>query len=52
LITVQVVESILESYSLEEILEMNDLAVADALYLLYCSGDVTLPDPKPVNLDD
>lgn len=46
--TIEEIEIILNTYSLEEIFEMNDLQEADVLFLLYEEGLVNLPDPKPV----
>ncbi len=42
------IENILQTYSLEEILELNDLTEADALYFLEKQEFVTLPTPKPL----
>lgn len=46
------IETFLETYTLEEILELNDLTEADALRLLVEGGHVSLPDPRPVDTDD
>lgn len=35
---------IFESYSLDEILEMNDLTAHDAIYLLYMEGHISEPE--------
>lgn len=35
---------ILESYSLEDILEMNDLTAQDAIYLLFMEGHISEPE--------
>lgn len=42
--------NILDTYSLEEILEMNDLTVEDALEILVEEGYVELPEIKPLDL--
>lgn len=34
----------LKEYTLEEILEQNDLTVEDVLLILYRSGNIALPD--------
>lgn len=45
-------ESILETYTMDEILEMNDLSLADALEFLYENKFVTeLPDYEPVTVE-
>jgi len=46
------IENILEIYSLEEILELNDYTLEDALYYLVENEFVTLPTPEPVDLND
>jgi hypothetical protein len=50
--TLREVESALDAYSLEDILELNEMTEADALYLLVNECNVELPDPAPVDLDD
>lgn len=45
-------EKYLETYSLEEILELNELTEVDALMFLVEQEFVVLPDPKPVDLED
>lgn len=42
------IERLLETYTLEEILEMNDLTEADVLFFLVEEEFITLPEPKPV----
>jgi len=42
---------ILETYSLEEILELNDLTSEDALEFLIDEKFMTLPDILPVDYD-
>lgn len=42
------IESLLDTYSLEEILELNDLTEADALLYLVKQGFLELPDPRPL----
>jgi hypothetical protein len=44
------IEKVLDTYSFEEILELNDLTEADVLYLLVKSGQAELPNPRPVDL--
>ena len=45
-------ESVLETYSLEEILELNDLTQADALEFMVDEEFISqLPDPEPVDTD-
>ena len=45
-------EKILDTYSLEEILEQNELTEADVLLFLIEEEFVELPEPKPVDFDD
>jgi hypothetical protein len=45
------VEHILDTYSLEEILELNDLTEEDVLIHLIKFRMVELPDPKPVDVE-
>lgn len=47
-----IIEKYLETYSLEEILEMNELTEEDVLLYLVEQEFLTLPNPKPVDLDD
>lgn len=42
-------ESILEIYTLEEILDFNDLTEADALIFMVKEEFVDLPEPQPLN---
>ena len=49
---VEKIESILEVYTLEDILELNDLTIADALLLLHQESLIILPDPKPLDFND
>lgn len=44
----EVIENYLETYSLEEILELNDLTEAEALYFLVERKFVSLPNPRPL----
>lgn len=48
----QEVESILQTYSLEEILELNELTESDILHFLVEQGFIHLPDPRPLYLDE
>lgn len=43
-------ENILQSYSLEEILELNDLTEDEVLYFLVEQEFIKLPNPLPVDL--
>lgn len=45
-------EDILEVYTLEEILDENDLTEADVLCLLVNEELVNLPEPLPLHFDD
>lgn len=47
-VTLSEVESILEVYSLEEILDENDLTIADALFFLVENKLVELPNVRPL----
>jgi hypothetical protein len=38
------VELIFENYSLEDLLEMNDLTEQEAIYLLYMEGHISEPE--------
>lgn len=42
------VEDYLETYSLEEILELNDRTEAETLYFLVDKQFVNLPNPRPL----
>lgn len=42
------VENALETYSIEEILEHNDLTIEDALVLLIKDGWLILPETQPL----
>jgi hypothetical protein len=44
----ELIENLLDVYTIEEILEQSDLPPATALYLLVQSGDLELPEVKPV----
>jgi len=44
------VENLLETYDLEEILELNELTEADVLFFLLEKNFVFLPEPLPVDL--
>lgn len=43
--------TVLETYSLEEILELNDLTLEDCLEFLVEEGYVELPDIKPLDFE-
>ena len=42
------IEDTLETYSLEEIFELNDLTEEEVLYFLVEEEFVTLPNPRPL----
>ena len=42
------IEALLDIYSIEEVLEINDLSAVDALSLLYEYGEIELPNTQPV----
>lgn len=46
------VENTLEAYTLEEVLELNDLTDYDVLLYLVEWGVVKLPNPRPIDLHD
>lgn len=46
--TIEDIERILETYSLETILELNEMEEADLVYLLVSEELIKLPDPEPV----
>jgi len=43
--------ALLETYSLNEILELNDLTEEDILEFLHVEGYVDLPEIKPLEFD-
>lgn len=45
---IEKIEDILQAYSLEEILELNDLSAADVLYFLVEEEFLELPNPEPL----
>lgn len=45
------VSTVLEVYTLEDILEFNDLTEEDVLLFLVENKFVTLPNPRPVDLE-
>ena len=51
MVTRILVEHILETYSLEDILEYNDLDEADVLRHLLTNSIIEIPEPHPVDLD-
>jgi hypothetical protein len=51
-VTEKQIEAILEVYELEEILDHNDLSIADAVYALVDEGYIELPEVKPISWDD
>jgi hypothetical protein len=42
------IENVLQTYSLEEILELNDITPEEALHSLVRLGLVELPNPRPL----
>ncbi len=46
-----VIEHLLETYSLTDILELNDLTEADALRFLVDEDFIELPDIKPLDFE-
>lgn len=42
------IDDILNVYGFQEILELNDLTVAEALYIMWTEGMIELPDVRPV----
>lgn len=46
------IENILQAYTLEEILELNELTEEDVLLILVEQNIITLPDPKPLDLEN
>lgn len=42
------IENILLTYSLEEILELNDLTESDVLYFCVQQDFIQLPEPEPL----
>lgn len=46
------VESVLQTYSLEEIFELNDLTEEEVLTFLLQQEFIELPDFLPIDLDD
>lgn len=45
-------ERVLQTYSLEEILELNNKTEAEVLDFLVSSEYLELPDPLPVDVED
>jgi hypothetical protein len=50
-LNIREVENVLDVYSLEEILELNDLTEVDVLYFLVSEQFVTLPEPLPLGVE-
>lgn len=44
----QDIENLLDTYTLEEILELADVTPSHALFLLISAGEMDLPDFQPV----
>ena len=51
-ISVQDIENLLDVYTFEDILDLNDLTEADVLLFLVDQGFVNLPKIKPLNFSD
>lgn len=45
------IEEILKDHDFEEVLEDNDVTVAEAIYYLYTSGYLDLPEVNPITVD-
>lgn len=45
---IEQIENILQTYSLEEIFELNDLTEEDVLFFLVKEEFLTLPEPEPL----
>lgn len=50
MVTVRQCEKLLGTYSLEEILEQNDLTEAECLEFLLEQEFITMPEPVPVDV--
>ncbi len=46
------VDSCLQTYTLEEIFELNDLTEEEVLLFLVEANYIKLPNPKPLDFDD
>lgn len=46
-VIIEKIERLLELYTIEELLEMMDLDLSDAVYLLWKGGYVELPEVTP-----
>jgi hypothetical protein len=51
-ILVTLLASILDTYSLEELLELNDITEEEALDFLVTQGFLKLPEIQPLEFDD
>jgi hypothetical protein len=47
-IEIEGIEEVLQTYTLSDILELNDCSEEDLLYFLVQEEFLTLPNPKPV----
>lgn len=47
----KMIEEILKDYSLQDILEENDMSDADALLILWEEGYIVLPETLPVTIN-
>lgn len=52
MINLRQTEKLLDTYSLEEVLEYNELTEAEALLVLFEQEVCQIPEPRPVDLDD
>jgi hypothetical protein len=50
LVTRDQVEKLVETYSLEELMELNDLEEVDVMFILIDKGYCKVPNPEPVDL--
>ena len=50
-VSVHEIESILSTYTLEEILELNDTSVQDTLQFLLDEEFIELPEIRPLDFD-
>lgn len=51
MVSLREIEGVLDTYSLEQICELNDCTEADALYFLIQHKFIELPEPRPIDLE-
>ena len=51
-ISIQSIERLLDDYDLEDLLDYNQLTVADAVFILVEDGHIQLPDCIPVDMGE